>query len=249
MVKIVYFDEASALDYIDIEHEGRRETKRQNGTNTKGDLEADIEAGTPKILDMLVKANGKVSGSAEAHRIVSNQITNTVLTDFFTTETKRSNFTLFEGYSLRIPKDSATYAKTLAPVMAALKGDFSLELSEQEVDLEISKIGNMISELKGYSEFIASNGSTQYIFRFNDKAFRNNYGLLDMTKMSMSLYGIRVGAINKSELALGSLYTQEVPLLDPQDAIDEISRENKDDVKKLEVYDILLSGIFSQDEE
>lgn len=81
LTKIVYFDEQTALDFVEIRDKGRyiREIENEN----KGDASITTEASakTPKLLSIF-RLNADIHASIEAQKIVRSTISNTILTDF-----------------------------------------------------------------------------------------------------------------------------------------------------------------------
>ena len=116
--------------------------------------------------------------------------------------------------------------------------------------IAIEKIDNTIKSAKGYYDFVGDNGAEKIIFRFNIKAFKNNYKVTDLLKMDISIYAVKVGmsSIDKldlnSELDIDSLYTvKDNPKYNKEVKIE----KDNDTNKPLPVYDVLLAGVESND--
>ena len=111
--------------------------------------------------------------------------------------------------------------------------------------MEISKLGSVLKNLQGYLECNAvRDGKANAILRFNGTSFRNNYRLADIINMDLQYYGVKVGTTDTSTLRSLGLD------LNPNDTEDELNRilENKEITsgdEKLNVYDIILAGVFN----
>jgi Family of unknown function (DUF6414) len=80
------------------------------------------------------------------------------------------------------------------------------------------------------------------VLRFNIKAFRNNYGLADLARMSLVFHGIRVGRTSdqaldmKAEMSVGA----NVALPSAAELLDGTSGEADN---LLDVFDVVFAGV------
>lgn len=234
IVKLVYFDEEAAVDYINIIDGGQKNEKEISGKDTSDLSTARIKTGLmAKVGTLLPFMETKVEASAtsdieitnNAKKIIESTITNTVLTDYLDKISRDEKVSKFENFKLRAVKDSLANFKMYTPYIETLNGD-----KMQEIDL--TKLDYVLENAKGYYEFIGINGNKKHIFRINIKALRNNYKLADLIKMNLTYYGVKVGKWKESDL---NVYNE----LDFQH-INEISSESE---TELDVYDIILSGV------
>lgn len=102
---------------------------------------------------------------------------------------------------------------------------------------------------KGYYELIGEDDNRKKIvLRFNIRAFRNSYGLSDLSRMNLVFHGIEVGHTTElslsieSELAQNS--SQDLKLASfIEESPSDSSGASGDN--KLPVYDIILAGVES----
>ena len=268
LCKIVYFDEESVTDYMQIVAGGKLEktTELLNETNDKGDAEVATKAsvGVGGLLKALIgfEASASVDASLETsfntNNMVKNIVKNTMLSDFIgvledggTGKGKAKTHSVmrkFKGYTVSAPKESLSYIALISPYLSMLKGGTGIPAGEFNIAIE--KIDNTIKSAKGYYDFIGDDGKDKVIFRFNIKAFKNNYKVTDLLKMDMVIYGIKVGtsSIDKldlnSELDIDSTYAvQDNPTYRKEEKI----KGDKDTNKPLNIYDVLLAGVESDD--
>ena len=78
------------------------------------------------------------------------------------------------------------------------------------------------------------------VFRFNIEAFRNNYGIADLTKMNLVYYGVKVGSVDISLLDISNEFNGE-KITTINSAFD--IEENTVGKNVVDVYDIMLAGI------
>lgn len=259
--KIVYFDDASVTDYIQIVKGGKFQQTTQLLDETQGDGGASVAAGasigTKGFLKSLlgIEANAEIkselSTSFSTNQMAKNILKNTILTDFITLmdtpndeDSKENNpITKFIGYKLNAPKDSMTYVALISPYLSMLRGG---NIPAGEFNIAIDKLDSTLKNAKGYYEFVGSLKENKVIFRFNINAFKNNYKATDLQKMDISIYAIKVGksTISKlnfnNEFEIDDFYQNK----DNPDYIDEqVSEVELDYETELEVYDVLLAGV------
>ena len=108
---------------------------------------------------------------------------NTILTDFIDlveqysaeeqTEPEKKIIENFSGYTISAPKDSLSYIALISPYLSMLKSGSSVPAGEFNIAMD--KLDNAMNNAKGYYEFLGEKESKKVIFRFNIKAFKNNY--------------------------------------------------------------------------
>ena len=259
-VKIIYFDESSVTDFLQIMNGGSMKTTENFITEVAGNGTAGAEAeagidtkakGLPQIFSFLtgtklsldVKGNAEISKKQE--HVVKNILENTILTDFLDMiEEKKegtSSIKFFNNLFLFPEANSFSYLMMAAPYFSMIKGQMPLpDNSGNEFELDISKMADAIEQGRGYYEFIAKYRSKERIFRFNRTAFRNNYTMSDVTKMKLSVYAIKVGEVEKKDLDLNTEFqfgTQN------KNRVEYGTEDANQVTKRLEVFDVLLAGI------
>lgn len=168
LCKIVYFDEESVTDYIQIVEGGKLEktTELLKETTDKGNANADgkTSVGIGGVLKALVGFEVKTSVEAEletsfnTNQMVKNIVKNTILTDFIDLigemPSEEKNVTLnscaihkFTGYKIYAPKDSMSYVALISPYLSMLKGDTNIPAGD--FNIAIDKLDKTIKNAKG----------------------------------------------------------------------------------------------------
>lgn len=265
LCKIVYFDEESVTDYIQIVEGGKLEktTELLNETTDKGQTGIDAKAsvGISGVLKALVGFEAKASVDAEletsfnTNQMVKNIVKNTILTDFINlidelpSEEKgrvqnSGAIHKFTGYKIYAPKDSMSYVALISPYLSMLKGE--TDLPAGDFNIAIDKLDNTIKNAKGYYEFVGTFNEKQVIFRFNIKSFKNNYKATDLQKMDISIYAIKVGKSSIEKLNFNNEFEIEDNYSrkdNPEYEKRQKEPENESTKKELNVYDVLLAGV------
>lgn len=242
LTKIVYFDEQTALDFVEIRDKGRyiREIENEN----KGDASITTEASakTPKLLSIF-RLNADIHASIEAQKIVRSTISNTILTDFIEKAEQGKGVECLSGYDIELTEETRLTIYTA--ITDAASGN--LPMDQQGMGMEVSKFGSVLKSLQGYLECNAvKDGKASAILRFNSTSFRNNYRLADIINMDLQYYGVKVGTTDTSTLrSLGLDLTNN--LTNTQDELNRLLKSTDADPsgEKLDVYDIILAGVFN----
>lgn len=254
--KIVYFDEGSAIDYLDITNGGLKNITE--GANIKKSIfsraSAEGSVGTGIAFKALspflsIKAEGKAGAdiSRLGESILKTTISNTVLTDYLSVAPNDEKVKKLMGYNVCAFQGSISFIKMYSPYFSMINMD--------DQAINISKIDEVLEKGKGYYELIAkkenSNTDKEVVLRFNIKAFRNNYTLVDLTKMDLVFYGIEVGKMDINDLdaekEFSSLNFKKNTNVNEIIGTFEVSAEiSGSDCKNYsQVYDIILAGISS----
>jgi hypothetical protein len=191
LVKVVYFDEDAASDYIDLAMGGREERvlsdENSNDKSLSANAEAKLSAKIPFWSFFRAEAGtgGEFNVSEKAKNIVSQTISNTILTDY-TKKVAESSLGVkkFEGYDVKFV-DSLSCMRLYLPY-EQINGT-----AEDFKDIKASK--QSLDEIKGYYEMLGVRKDRRLILRFNHSAFRNNYSCPDMLSMNLTFYAVKVG--------------------------------------------------------
>lgn len=169
--------------------------------------------------------------------MLKTTLSNTVLTDFLEKikgDTQR--IIKFDGYSVKAYKNSIAFFKMFTPYLKITNSDFVSE----GFSFDLSRMDEAFESGKGYYELIAENKEgKKYVFRFNIEAFRNNYGIADLTKMSLTYYGVKVGNVDINLLDINKEFNFEQGSI--SSAFD-LENETKN-ANEIDVYDIMLAGV------
>lgn len=267
-LKVVYFDEGSAMDYLEAKHGGRYDKVSsdiiQRVKNIAG--EVGIEASSdPKILSLIVDSlfgiKGRIGGSASYNRNgdskVSETLSSTVLSNFIEDvykdnkkekqENSPKDFGIFEKIRLSFVPNSVTFLKIISPMLKIIKE----ESFGTDMPIQFGALDQIFNDAKGYYELISVEEEQNQVFRFNFNALRNNYRLNDLTKMNLTIIGIKVGECTEAELEWESEF-EEKRANDNKSAFEDIvDREEYHDSgtinnkKVLSIYDVILAGVTS----
>lgn len=261
LCKIVYFDEESITDYIQIVNNGELEKTSEllsdTVNNAKGTTSINGKIGMSGLIKALLGNELSASANAEAdasytnERMVKTIVKNTILSDFISVITKGEvqAISKFSGYKIDAPKDSFAYVALISPYFGMLKG---ANIPAGEFNISTEKLDNTIKSAKGYYEFLGikegdNEEENSIIFRFNMKSFRNNYKPTDLLKMNLSIYAIKVGESTKDMLNFSSEFNINNTIVD-NPSYEEVTtntheNERNDIEQKLDVYDVLLAGV------
>lgn len=256
MMKIVYFDEGSVTDYMQIVQEGSvfKTTELLEQTNKEIGGEMDVEAKLNPFASLLtaiagfsanVSAKTNLSATLNTDKMAKTIIQNTLLTDFLDVcKNEGSQIKEFKEYNLFEPQGSLTELLKVSVYTNMMKGSTVVDSSDN-IELSINKFDETIKMAKGYFEFLGEKEGKKVVFRFNLDALRNNYRSSDLTKMNLVIYALKVGRITLEELN----FTEEMKGISQEP--NQLSyfnanskkndRSNPDD--KYEMYDVLLAGV------
>lgn len=246
MIKVVYFDEGSATDFIYILEGGKTTDKKENIVTKATEFAIGAEAEANKSAGLLSIISAKVGGGAsadfsrEGNTIITKAIENTILTDYLEHVGKGGKqyirvFTDCKPYPY--PKSFAFF-KMLTPYLKMTNGQ--IEVADG-LSLNLALMDEALDSGRGYYELMAECDGETVVLRFNIKAFRNNYFISDLVKMNMDYHVIEVGTVN-----IGSL-TMEAEFGDNQekeingfDIVNDNQTTHSDEIK---VYDVILAGV------
>lgn len=266
--KIVYFDEASVTDYVQIVAGGELQKTTELLKESSAEAGANVEATAGVKMSGIFKAilgleaSGSVSANASASintdRIAKNIVKNTILTDFLESvdgnvktngKAAKGAIKKFENYKISIEKDSLSYMVMVSPYLSMMKNGTNIPAGDFSIAVE--KLDNALKSAKGYYEFVGTKGNSKIILRFNISSLRNNYKINDLLKMNLSIYAIKVGTSSLDQLNINNeLDIDATSILpsNPEYKPEEESEEPEDDkTKKIDVYDVLLAGVEVND--
>ncbi|MCM3443944.1 DUF6414 family protein (plasmid) [Metabacillus halosaccharovorans] len=253
MYKIVYFDEGSATDFLQIHYGGNIEVvDEDNGKFTyKVGGSVDGKVGAGNSFFSLIKASISLNGNANIEKskdsILKSTITNTLLSDFVkfaNSEENNKQISVFNGFNVDSIRNSFTFIKMYSPYIKLLKED--TEYTKDLADFNFIEIDDILKGAKGYYELLAVKGEEKSILRFNINSFRNSYTLTDLTKMDLTYYGIKVGECNLEDLLVENEFPkdEEIKKLTAEEIFNE--QKNDDTRISLNIYDVLLAGISGE---
>lgn len=251
MQKVIYFDEGSATDILQIEYGGELiSVDEEKGTvhfGGKATGAAEVGAGTNFFTAIKASFSTKVSVDTTSTRdsLVTKTISNTILADFYKLSSKlkeKNKLHIFEGFNIRPIKNSFAYIKMYTPYIKIIKEDSSLMAEMQ--DFDIHNFDEILGNAKGYYELLAYKDDIKVILRFNINTFKNAYSLMDLPKMKLNYYAVEVGEIKETDLNIESEMDVdgEASRLSARKLLgnEEVSSQDSDYLK---VYDVILAGV------
>lgn len=252
LMKIVYFDEESSIDYINI----------KDGGNLSQSNEKEKKNESSGTIDTNTSTEGKISlfnifkGSAHAEigadilqygqNIVKSTITNTILTDYIKKANTDKMVRKFRNFIIKPINNSLTYWKLYTPYTIIFKDQLSEKISPE---IDIKKLDELIDNVKGYYELVAENSNIdnpeKVILRFNSKGFKNNYKLSNLLNMNLVYYGVSVGESTLKQYSVENEFKFVNKDITTEDIIGNNKAEDKD---KIKIYDIFLAGVEINEE-
>lgn len=251
LVKIIYFDEHSATDYMQIIKGGQLTKttelfdgkKAVGGTGAKGEASAGIGGVFKKLTGYgaSVEVSANLNASFEKNTLVRTMLQNTILTDFLETVNEdATDIEKFENIQINVIENSLGYIIMVSPYMKMIEGN-NLKIND-DMNLDLSKIDNTIKDAKGYFEVEGIADDKVVIIRFNIECFKNNYKISDLLKMNLTVYAVEVGETIRSNISIESEINVK-PKKDkniPKYGEDKDEQPKKDSIK---VYDAFLAGV------
>ena len=239
-MKIIYFDEQAAQDYLDITNGGRLDWTKEENKERAAQILTEIEAkakGGFNILEVIkasLSGSLNVKGSGEISQIFDSTIKNTLLTDYLEEAKKSSDIKKFEKCVLYAPATSASMYKMFSSYLTIVP--------KEQMPIDMEKLNSAVLSERGYYSLLVD-GDNKTVLRFNIKAFSNNYGLADIGKMKLTCYGVFVGECHMEDLSIenefGPIKKEEVITAESVvDGVDVIQTK-----PKLQIYDVVLAGV------
>lgn len=241
LVKIVYFDEESASDLLDIAAGGKETASKEVSKERTAEVEAEARAKAAAKFNWLpffggsAEAGAAASASALGRSILNKTLSNTILTDYLSKLDLLGGVQRLESITVSARAESAAYMKMFTPYLAMLKID--------ELPVNLAELDTALTSAKGYYELLGEGiDGTKSILRFNIQAFRNNYGLVDLGRMQLIFHGIRVGRASEDSLTMSAEMAPGA-VVAPLSGLDVVEGTSDKRVDDLDVYDVILAGV------
>lgn len=252
MQKIIYFDEGSATDILQIEYGGELISidEEKGIVHFGGSVELVGEAGGKINLFTAIKAafNTKINTNASktSDSLVTKTISNTILSDFYNLRhalIDSEKINCFENFKVSPIKNSFSFMKMYTPYMKIIKEDSPLMADMR--DFDIHNFDEILLSAKGYYELLAYNGEIKAIFRFNINAFKNAYSLMDLPRMGLNYYAIEVGAASEKELDIQNEMdvNRQSVRISAADVLEDEEYSGNQNEPILKIYDVILAGV------
>ncbi len=246
MIKIVYFDESSATDYLYVMDGGKSQNKEEHIVTktteiaTGAEAQAGARLGVVTAITAKLGIEGNADFSREGSKIISKAIESTVLTDYLSCSEKNKDkhIHIFSDCQPYPYPESFSYFKMITPYLIMTEGKVPVA---QGLNINLSMIDQALDSGRGYYELVADISDKKVVLRFNTSAFRNNYSLSDLTKMRLTYHAIEVGTITPAKLTMKNEFGKgDESEISGYDIVDEDADSDNIEMK---VYDVVLAGV------
>lgn len=243
LIKIVYFDEQSASDYLDMSAGGKVASTSEDVRNRTTDLHAQVETKLAAKLSWLpflgasAETAAGMGASSAGQSILSKTLSNTILTDYLGRVDGDGRVRRLEGLRLTAAQGSMAFMKMYTPYMVIAK--------TEELGVDLARLDEALERAKGYYELLGEDADAgKRVLRFNIQAFRNNYGLTDLLRMRLVFHGVLVGQTYESDLGFEAEMAAEEPPT-PLSALELLDGPAVAGPggELLDVFDVILAGV------
>ena len=245
IIKIIYFDEDSATDYLNIQNGGSIDWSTQENKEKIAKIVAEIDAEVKGGFNLLSFFKSSVTGKTsvnldgQASSLFNSKVTNTILTDYIKLADSDKNIKVFESESVYAPDNSVSMYKMVSSYLNIVP--------QEQMPIDLREFNKALLGERGYYQMLLnSEDIPTCVLRFNINAFKNSYTLADLSKMKLSYYGVWVGTCAPEELLLEKEFDfkKEKKLPTASEIIGEKIVSEK--ATQLDVYDIVLAGVSSR---
>lgn len=242
-LKVIYFDESTAQDYIDIVNGGRldwsKEENKEKVAKILAEIESEAQAGFNVIgfIKAMVSGSASIGASQDISKILGTTLKNTLLTDYISFASKDDNIKKIQNSGVYAPDNSISLYRMYSSYLSIVP--------TEQMPINMDKLNEALLGERGYYAMLLTNEEqSTCVLRFNIKAFKNNYNLADLSKMKLTYYGVKVGTCTREQLSIESEFENkpEKGAISAESIVDGfVSKTNE-----LEVYDIVLAGVVCE---
>ena len=189
-------------------------------------------------------ANGTVDAKAsdEVSKLFDSTIKNTLLTDYIKEAYKDKRVKKFVKSGVYAPENSISLYKMYSSYLTVVPKD--------QMPIDMEKLNEAILGERGYYDMLLKTEiERKSVLRFNLQAFKNNYNLVDLSKMKLTYFGIKVGTCGENHLSIDKEFDFQ-PAEDKTTAEEIVEGEKSaaEEEKELDVYDIVLAGVVREED-
>ena len=126
ILKVVYYDENAAMDYVTIMNDGNLTVEEINKAidgdeaEIKAEGETSIKVSLIKMLKLATGIKSEISGHESNERIINSTITTNIMTEFMKLAQNDVNIEKISGIELKINSDTLTYLKSIFPYITSV---------------------------------------------------------------------------------------------------------------------------------
>lgn len=250
--KLVYFDEGSIYDLLSSYIGGDvTEISTQQDVSdsaTKGEVSSGGGVNLKFLNFFKFNANASIEKDYLRNQSerVSRILENTLLTDYISIRNDLKSggiIKTFDASSVFFFPNSLSEIKAYSPYLSMLSGEIN---TDNNVKINPNSVDQSIKDGNGYYELLLKteldSATKEVVLRFNGETFKNNYRLIDVTKMILTFDTIKVGCIKKSSLSVSTIFPeyQENNL----SLVLSSGESSGNDEDFLEVYDVICAGVL-----
>lgn len=245
LIKITYFDEAAAQDYIDIANGGRLDWNSEENKKKVAQMLVKIEAEAQAGFNIFnyfkasISGNGNANMSRDIEKVFDSTLKNTLLTEYISKATEDVNVKKFDPDGVYAPENSVSMYKMYSSYLSVVP--------KEQLPIDMEKLNEALLGERGYYAMLLLNEQNPTsVLRFNIKAFNNNYNLADLSKMKLAYYGVKVGSCTVGQLSMEKEFENKPSVKVPtaESIID--GDDSSSSEKMLDVYDIVLAGVLGE---
>lgn len=244
IIKVVYFDETAASDYITIQNGGHIDWTTSENKEKLAKIIAQIDSQAKGSFNLFSVIKASLSGqasvnmNASANKLITSTVTNTLLTDYISLASEDKNIRQFHDDGVYAPQNSVSMYKMYSSYLNIVPKD--------QIPIDLEGLNNAILGERGYYQMLLNKeDESTCVLRFNINAFKNDYSLADLSKMNLSYYGVKVGKCTKEQLSMEKEFEIEKPNQTPDVKEIVTGTKNESSTTFLDVYDIVLAGVMS----
>lgn len=165
MQKVIYFDEGSATDILQIKYGGQLVSVDEDkgtvhfGAKAEGSAEVGLGTNFFSAIKAVFAAKINTDTSINKDSLVTKTISNTILADFYNLSVelnKEMNISIFKDYQIRPIKNSFSFIKMYTPYIKIFKEDS--DLIDGMKDFDVKNFDEILENARGYYELLAFKG-------------------------------------------------------------------------------------------
>ena len=244
LLKIVYFDEVAAQDYIDIENGGRLDWNSEENKKKVAQMLVKIEAQAQAGFNIFsyvkasVSGNGNANMSRDIEKVFDSTLKNTLLTEYISKAIEDEDVRKFDPDGVYAPENSVSIYKMYNSYLSVVP--------EEDMPIDMEKLNKALLGERGYYAMLLLNEQNPTcVLRFNIRAFNNNYNLADLSKMKLQYYGVKVGSCTKGQLSIEKEFENRPSNMPTAESIID-GEDSSSSAGILDVYDIVLAGVLGE---
>lgn len=244
MMKVVYFDETAATDYITIQNGGQIDWSTTENKERLAKIIAEIDVQAKGGFNLFSFIKSSLSGNANVNldtntsKLIKSTVTNTLLTDYISMASKDKNIRQFHNDGVYAPKNSIS--------MYRMYSSYLNIVPKEQIPIDLEGLNNALLGERGYYQMLLnSEKEPSCVLRFNINAFKNDYSLADLSKMNLSYFGVKVGQCTKEQLSLEKEFEINTSTNTPDVKKIVTGDTSKSFIQYLDVYDVVLAGVMS----